>query len=421
MRKHLRRVGHGDVSAVRATLVAIALGAVVAGCAPAAPSVPTSPLTSAPSPAVAPTTQAAPSPSATSSPSATAASASAALDGVLDRMQAALGAGISVAVISSTGTWTGAAGVRDPATGAAVTPATVFAIGSITKTATSALVLRLAEQGRVDLDAPISRYLPGDLGVDLNGATVRQVLGDRSGIGEHTLDPLGNAVMRDPLRRWEPREVLAYAEGPRSAAGSEFRYTNTNYVLLGLLVEQVTGRPFGDVLRQEILDPLRLPAFVYQPDEAPRGELAVGLTYPSYPDMTGALRPISGGGLVPALAWATAAGSAGGIGADAVSVAQWGRALFDGQVLSAASLAAMLDFDHPDGVPYGLGVMQVEPEKGQKVVGHNGGIPGFSSALLHDRDRDVTVAVLVARDLAQGQDPIVLAEMFLQAASAPRG
>jgi D-alanyl-D-alanine carboxypeptidase len=272
----------------------------------------------------------------------------------------------------------------------------------------------------VDLDAPISRYLPGDLGVDLNGATVRQVLGHQSGIGEHTLEPsFLTEVARDPLRRWKPREVLAYAEGPQFAPGSEFRYSNTNYVLLGLLVEHVTGRPFGDVLREEILDPLRLPAFVYQPDEAPQGELAVGLT--TYPDTTGALQPISGGGLVPTLALATAAGSAGGIAADAISLAQWGRALFDGHVLSDASLAAMLDFDHPDGVPYGLGVMQVEPAKGQKVVGHNGGIPGFSSALLHDRDRDITVAVLVARDLAQGQDPTVLAEMFLQAASAPGG
>jgi D-alanyl-D-alanine carboxypeptidase len=120
---------------------------------------------------------------------------------------------------------------------------------------------------------------------------------------------------------------------------------------------------------------------------------------------------------VPTLALATAAGAAGGIAADAVSVARWGRALFGGHVLSDSSLAAMLDVDHPDGVPYGLGVMQVEPTTGLKLVGHNGGIPGFSSALLHDRERDVTVAVLVARDLAPGQDPTVLADMFLEAAS----
>jgi CubicO group peptidase (beta-lactamase class C family) len=142
---------------VRAKVCAVAFVALVAaGCAPGAPSdAPSRPTASAPRTAATSTAVGAP-PSAgassgviapaTPSPSDVEGLPTATLEGALEKMQASLSAGISVAVISSTGTWTGAAGVRDPASGAAVTPATIFAIGSITKTATAAALLHDSER-----------------------------------------------------------------------------------------------------------------------------------------------------------------------------------------------------------------------------------------------------------------------------------
>ena len=136
-----------------------------------------------------------------------------------------------------------------------MTSATQFAVGSITKTFLAALVLRLVDDGLVALDRPVSDYLPDDLGVDLNGATVAQVLGHRSGIGEHTTDAFFAAVVAEPGRAWTAREALAYAEPPQFDAGSRFSYTNTNYLLAGLMIEAVTGRLLATVLRDEILAP----------------------------------------------------------------------------------------------------------------------------------------------------------------------
>ena len=309
--------------------------------------------------------------------------------------------------------WQGVAGEADA--GRPVTPDTMFAMASVTKPVLAALTLRLAEQGKLDLDAPIAEYLPDGLDVDTNGATVRHALGHRSGIGEHTVDPdFFEAVTGEPERTWTPEEVVAYAGPPSFEAGSGWEYSNTNYVLVALALAEVTGEPVGTLLRRELLDPAGIDRLVYQPDAPPSEPLAIG-----HSDMDAGDRgqTISGGDLLPTRAFATAAGGAGGMAADAPSLARLGAGVYGGDLLSADSLEQMLAFEDADGGAYGLGTAKIPLRDGTVAVGHDGLIPGFASALLHVPGEDLTAAVLVNTDNpGSPADPMALARLMLAAA-----
>ena len=322
-----------------------------------------------------------------------------------------VGGGVSAAVITPTWSWEGASGLADAVSGRAITPETQFAVGSITKTFIAATVLHFVDEGRVELDDPVADYLPDDLGLDLNGATIAQVLGHRSGIGEHTIDPFFREVMADPDRAWTPREALAFTEPAQFDAGTRFSYTNTNYVLAGLLVETVSGRPLSSVLRDEVLTPAGLGDVELQFEGPPAGPVAVGLTDL---DRNGILEPLPGDGYVPTQALATAAGAAGGIAADAPSIAAWGSELYGGDVLSPSSFAAMTT-EGQFGSRYGLGTEIVDLPGDVVGFGHTGGIPGFTSAFLHVPDEGLTVATLMSTDLLGAiRDPMEVTRLFSQ-------
>jgi D-alanyl-D-alanine carboxypeptidase len=333
------------------------------------------------------------------------------MDGQVEGAARGVDGGVSAAVLTPTWSWAGSAGLADTETARAITPETQFAVGSITKTFVAAMVLRLVDEGLVGLDDPVADHLPGDLGIDLNGATVADVLGHRSGIGEHTNDAFFTQVLADPDRAWTPRAALAFTEPAQFDAGSRFSYTNTNYVLAGLLIEKVTGSPLTSALRTEILSPAGLDHVELQIDDAPSGPVAVGLTDL---DRAGTRESLQGDGYVPTRALATAAGAAGGIAADARSIAAWGRALYGGDVLSAASLAAMTTDTDP-GARYGLGTEIVALRDDIDGYGHSGGIPGFTSAFVTIPDEGVTVAVLMNTDLVGTiRDPMEVARLFAE-------
>jgi D-alanyl-D-alanine carboxypeptidase len=332
------------------------------------------------------------------------------LDEIITSTAGTTGAGVSAAVIDPSVSWEGFAGAADADFGRPLTTDTTLAMASVTKAALAALALRLAEQGELDLDAPIERYLPDDLSVDTNGATVREALAHRSGIGEHTSsENFFVEVLDDPERTWTAREVLEFAGPPDFEAGEGWAYSNTNYVLAALAIEEVTGEPVGAVMRRELLDPAGLDRMVYQPDEPPVEPLAVGQTNL---DGTGGSERIEGGDLLPTRAFATAAGGAGGMAADAPSLARWGAALYGGQVLSPDSLEQMLAFEQAEGGHYGLGTERVTLPDGTTAVGHSGLIPGFSSGLLYVPDKDRTAAVLVNSDAV---DAMAIARRLLDA------
>ncbi|CAM3387383.1 beta-lactamase family protein [Corallococcus sp. ZKHCc1 1396] len=170
--------------------------------------------------------------------------------------------GALVRVEGVAGRWLGASGVADVQTGAPVRTDALFRIGSMTKTFTATVVLQLAAERRLDLDRPVQEYLPRLLPAGVYAPiTVRQLLNHTHGL------PGVPVPQKDPawffenrFRRYSPRELvsLSLPAGPRFAPGTQQQYGNIGYIVAGLLIEQVTGRPYGDAVRDRILRPLRL-------------------------------------------------------------------------------------------------------------------------------------------------------------------
>jgi D-alanyl-D-alanine carboxypeptidase len=288
--------------------------------------------------------------------------AAAEFQAILDDM--ASGAGMAATVMSPDGTWSGATGEADRVRDVRVDDQ--FAIASITKSVIAAQVMQMVEAGKLQLDDPATDHLPPDLDFDTNGATIRQLLGQRSGIPQNDFEAEDGRLLAHRRRFWTPAEVLEFVPTERAPAGEEFEYANANYILLGLVIEQVRRRPVADVLRHGVLDIDGVERLIYQPDEAPTEPMAM-----PGGQSTAALK--KGGGYLPFLAAASADGAAGGaMASDAPSLARWWGAFCAGEIVSQTSLTEMASFH--DG--YGLGLYNVADGYAD-AVGHTGeGISG---------------------------------------------
>lgn len=269
------------------------------------------------------------------------------------------GGGMAATVMSPDGTWSGATGkantVRD------VRVDDQFAITSVTKSIIAAQVMQMVEAGELALDDPATDHLPADLDFDTNGATIRQILTQRSGIPSEDWVEVDERLLTHRRRFWTPAWLLKLVPTERSPAGEAFEYANANYILLGLVIEHIRGRPVADVLRDGVLDIEGVERLIYQPDEKPTEPMAMpgGRS-------TAALK--NGGGYLPFLAAASTHGAAAAMASDAPSLARWWRAFCAGEIVSQASLNEMTTFH--DG--YGLGLYNVA-DGYAKAVGHTGG------------------------------------------------
>jgi CubicO group peptidase (beta-lactamase class C family) len=364
---------HSVAARTFVTAIAIGLLAACAGGGGASPSISAQPSAVAISSAT-------PSPGATptASPSAsfpTAAFADISLDPVSDEaaatFQAALekianGHGVTAAVMTADGTWSGATGKADDVHD--MLPTSQFGIASVTKSVIAAQVMQLVEAGELSLDGPATDYLPADFAFDTNGATIRQLLEMRAGIPDWYSDAMELEVATHRDRAWTTPEVLALVTPDRTPAGEGFLYTDTNYVLLGLVIEHVRGKPLVEVLRDGVLDVEGTDRLVYQPAEAPTDPMAMPLAEPR-----SALD--AGGGYLPSLSDASSAGPAGALASDSISLARWWQAFCAGKIVSQASLTEMATFvDGPDG--YGFGLFDIA---GGGSVGHAGQNFGYVS------------------------------------------
>ncbi len=261
--------------------------------------------------------------------------------------------------------------------GNAPTATDVFRIGSITKVFTSAATLTLVEDGVVDLDAPASRYVsrvpvPDDV-------TVRDLLRHTSGIYNYTDDPdFIPSTFDAPDRFWTPEEVVAVVVDQPSLfePGSEFRYSNTNYVILGVLIEEVTGQQYHEVLRERIISPLGLSSTYLAGFE---GGPEVFDPYEHEGDADYDYTSVASG------AW-----SAGAMVSSAGDLHTLFTALFDEEIVSSDLVAQMID-----GTEYGFGMELFQ--SGEGLFGHGGGIPGYVTFVLHSPESGVT-GFLVSTD-----------------------
>ncbi len=292
--------------------------------------------------------------------------------------------------------WEASLGTPDVTKNASVSLADHFRVGSITKTFTGTAVLQLVDEGSVGLDDRVSKYLPDVPGGD--AITVRELLQMTSGLYNYSEDTGFNASLdADPHRIWSIDELLAiaYAHPPYFSPGAAFHYSNTNSVLLGRIVETVTGNALRDELQRRIFDPLHmrdttLPSLAdaSMPDPHPRGYM-YGTNVGTLPgscdaehvgrhDVTDAS---------PSWTWA-----AGGAISTVRDLATWARALATGRLLSAATQAERLRFI-PTGPPpapgYGLHITNFSG-----MIGHDGALPGFQSFVGYVPAKDAALVIL---------------------------
>ena len=252
-------------------------------------------------------------------------------------------------------------------------------IGSNTKTFVAVLVMKMVEEGKVKLDEPIETYLPGIVkgqGVDGKKITVRQLLQHTSGLPEFSSElPDFFAIRNDYV---SPRDILdmALTRPAQFAPGAKFTYTNTNYIVLGLLAERVGKRPIAEQIEVKIVKPLGL-KHTYMPgpgEKTLRGKHPRG--YHNRNNKPGKLEDITD--LNPSMAW-----TAGAMVSTPSELNKFAQSIHDGTLLRQASVAEMKKgVSAPEvGGEYGLGIYSQKLSCGV-AWGHTGGIPGYATSVL---------------------------------------
>ncbi|UCF33895.1 MAG: beta-lactamase family protein [Phycisphaerales bacterium] len=300
-----------------------------------------------------------------------------------------------------------AAGKTRKTGGRAMEPTDRMFSGSIGKTYVSAVLLQLAEEGRVELDEKIAHWfgekewfarLP-----NASDITLRMLLNHTTGIPRHIMTPEMQArVRQEPQKVWRPEELIAFVldKEPLFPVGKGWAYADTNYILVGMIIEQVTGRTYYDELTDRILRPLTLDE-TSPADRPDLPGLVSGYTSPdnifSMPEEVA----VNGRYAVnPQLEW-----TGGGLIGTARDLARWAWLLYGRHVLADTSIVQLLEgvpTDETSGTSYGLGVFIRNGDLGL-TLGHAGWVPGYVSQMTYYADHGVAVAVQVNNDVGMSR------------------
>ncbi|WP_405917119.1 serine hydrolase domain-containing protein [Streptomyces sp. NBC_00728] len=326
--------------------------------------------------------------------------------------------GVTATAVDRHGAWSATTGVGDLRTGAPRSAADRYRVGSITKTFVSTVLLQLEAEGRLSLDDTVDHWLPGVVrgnGNDGTRITVRQLLNHTSGLFNYTTDEdfLATHFFKDGFLRHRydtvtPEQILAVAlsHKPDFAPGTSWNYSNTNYVVAGMVIEKVTGRSYASEIRDRIIKPLDLGATsvpgtrvtVPRPSSRAYSKLAATATGPTY-DVT-ALNP-------------SMASSAGEMISDSADLNRFYSALLRGRLLPRKQLTEMRTTVGIDGAPdmrYGLGLLELKLSCGVQVWGHDGGIHGSSSFAVTTADGRHSLALNFNGDWTGDSEAVVEAE-----------
>ncbi|MFI5829148.1 serine hydrolase domain-containing protein [Streptomyces sp. NPDC051578] len=288
-------------------------------------------------------------------------------------------------------------GVADKATGAPMTSGLRVRIGSETKTFTVTALLELVDQHKVGLDDPIGTYVTGV--PNGNRITLRELAGMRSGLFNYSEDAdFDKAFTTDPDKPFTPEQLLGYSfkHGVQFPPDAQFDYSNTNLVLLGLVIEKVTGRPLRDVIMRDVVGPAGLHHTLF-----PTGAEFPQPHAQGYTDQTASGRIENSTDWNPSWAWA-----AGAMISDLQDLRSWAHTLATGALLTPATQAQRLK-TQPIGVPgdsYGLGIFDI-----QGWIGHNGSLPGYEVLSVYLPQARATMVIVLNTDVLQGgQEPSTL-------------
>ncbi|MGZ5245971.1 MAG: serine hydrolase domain-containing protein [Flavitalea sp.] len=328
--------------------------------------------------------------------------------------------GISAAIkIDGLATWNGATGFAARninaqnellAGGTSFTTQTLSRMYSVTKTFTAALVLELAKEGILNLDNPVSSYIPlGAVNPGLNGSvTIRQLLAHESGYSNYTDEmQFLIAVAFQPTHIWTPFEVLYFVH-QIDPPGTIRKYSSTNYIMLGAIIEAKTGQPVEQLYRSRFISPLGLNSMYLGVRESqPAGTMLAAphdnisafnpifqLTgQPTFPNAYTNISAFPFQGIV------SAAFTGGGLISNASNLAEWGNALFTGKATSQSTIDAMVSSisstpdDEGDFLGYGIW-KSTKMSATETFLGHDGRAPGYRSVMFFQPEKKLTIVVM---------------------------
>ncbi|MEV5875553.1 serine hydrolase domain-containing protein [Streptomyces sp. NPDC052101] len=323
-----------------------------------------------------------------------------------------------VRVGGSDGAWRGSAGVHDLASGQAADPNALFRAGSTTKVVTAATVLRLAAQGRIDLDAPVQHYLPGLLTPAFEPVSVRQLLNHTSGIPSG--DGWGDDFQDQYAHRFDtltPAQVVAsaVAKGPEFSPGDRQDYLNINYTILGMLIERVTGHAYADEATRLVLRPAGM-HHTYFPGTDPRIRSPHNQGYQKVTRADGTTEFVDVTEWNQADRWA-----AGDMISTTADLERLVTALFSGRVVPEPQLQEMFTVPQvKEGTAsYSAGLRRFEYE-GTVYWTKSGARYGYSTAIAATRDLSRTLVYSVDSTDAKGEDANPVAQRIVLAALRQR-
>ena len=292
------------------------------------------------------------------------------------------------------GFWNGAEGYADLASGVSMEPCQITRVGSTVKTFTAVTILLLQEDGKLSIEDPIKDYLSVE---QINGlqnadqATIKQLLIHSSGIYNYIQNPeFQTASLNNLTKVWQPMELLEYAKGKSAyfQPGSDVIYSNTNYVLLGWIIEKVAGKPFYDVFEERIFVPLEMKGTQFAAEDPVPPGIVRG-----YSDLYSNLNVINS---TYYSGWDYYSAD-GGLISNAHDLNVFLNALFNGKILSKESMSQILDWQKPqeqasDGfeTAYGLGVFKIETNYGPAYL-HSGDAIGYFASMVHFPVQNVTI------------------------------
>jgi D-alanyl-D-alanine carboxypeptidase len=322
---------------------------------------------------------------------------------VLDQYRSHAGPGAAVYAGDDFGAWHLSSGSASISTQRPIDPADQFRAASQTKSFTAAVVLQLVDEGRVELDAPIERYLPGVVagnGYDGNVITVRQLLRHTSGIARDTKSPRAGADGTYALSELV-REGLTHP--PQFAPGAGWGYSNVAYLVLGMVIERLTGQDVGTAITARVIEPLGLSRTSF-----PRpGDRTLNSPYlPGY----------IGGRMGPFFFWYEATSilemsllsSAGAINSTQKDLAAFYRALVDGKVVSAEGLREMratVPIPQTEDMGYGLGLWRMPLSCGGEAWGHGGDLSTGHSSLTMVTDDGRFASTVTNNNVSNATEP----------------
>jgi D-alanyl-D-alanine carboxypeptidase len=307
--------------------------------------------------------------------------------------------GVSITVISPEGTWSSTGGKADLANNVKLTPCHILRVGSVSKIFTATTIMKLQEEGKLSIDDKINKYIPSSISNNIangNEATIKQLLRHQSGIPEYSNIDNITKIMNLSIKKQSAEENIRSIFNKKAdfKVGTNQNYSNTNYLLLGMIIKNISGKAANEVVKEKILMPLNLEN-IYMSNEIPA---ALSRGYNDINDnglMTDRTEmdnnAVGGEDMLD-----------GGVMANSYDLAKFFKALISGQILSSKSFNQMQEFipitqDLGENLmhlkEYGLGLMKIKTDHGI-AVGHYGTVYCFNAMVYYFPEQQVTIAII---------------------------